>query len=58
MIKKVSINMGPVLGGYGVAGVFCHDCPPVNRTLHSHNVALNQLEQEQSGEAATCNLCC
>jgi hypothetical protein len=49
MIKKVNINMGPVLSGYGVMGVFCHYCPPVNCTLQSHNVTLNQLEQEQSG---------
>jgi len=58
MIKKVNINMGPILGGYGVTGVFCRCCPPVSCTLQSHNVTLNQLEQEQSGEVATCNLCC
>jgi len=45
--------MGPILGGYGVTGVFCHDCPPVNRTLQYHNVALNQLEQEVR---RSCNL--
>jgi len=42
MIKKV--NTGPILGGYGVKGVFCHYCP-VNSTLQSHIVTLNQLEQ-------------
>ena len=57
MIKKVNINMGPALGGYGVTGVFCHYCP-VNCALQSHNMTLNQLEQEQSGEVASCNLCC
>jgi len=58
VIKKVNISMGPFLGGYGVTGVFCHDCPPVNRTLLSHSVALNQVEQAQSGVAAICSLCC
>jgi hypothetical protein len=40
-IKKVSINMCPILNVYGVMGVFCHKRPHVNRALL---VTLRNLE--------------
>jgi hypothetical protein len=34
VIKKVHINMCPILDGYGVMGIFnSHTHPPVNRVL-------------------------
>jgi hypothetical protein len=35
----------------------CCKCPPVKYTSWAHCATLNQLEHQQSAEAATCNLC-
>jgi hypothetical protein len=54
VIKKVSINVGAILGGYGVMVVFCHFCPPVNRTLQD---AQCDLEPAGTGTVrGSCNL--
>ena len=46
--------MGPILSGYGIGCSLI----VVNCMLQVTLVTLNQLEQEQSVEAATHNFCC
>jgi len=37
---------------YGITAVLCRKCPPVKNTLQLLYMTLNQLEEEQSAEAA------
>jgi hypothetical protein len=59
MIGKAGINMGPILNGYGVMGVFLTYPPSCELCVTSHAMwPWHQLQQEEPVEAATCNLCC
>jgi hypothetical protein len=56
--QKVNINMGPILNCYALWVLFnCREHPPVNGAMQVTYETVNQLEQDQSAEAATRNCC-